>query len=297
MTRNAMNRRDFLAGSAALALAPALAGAKPTPKRPFRFAFLTDTHLKDAPTVRAVGRALAGLRKEAPDVRLLLHGGDLLNAADARPLDESRALIAAWKEMTRGYETRHVLGNHDLAALATPEAPGYGKALFEREIGPLRRSFTAGGLTFLLFDTVRIEGGGFRGAVDDATLAWLAAELAKTPNEAPIVTMGHVPLLTVMPLYDAGATVAPSDKLVVANGKAVVDLLRTRRVVAHLQGHTHVGEVCDDLSTKWLTGGAVCGDWWKGDRFGRYAPGYGLCAWDGETFAWTYRPYPWSPLA
>ena len=39
-------------------------------------------------------------------------------------------------------------------------------------------------------------------------------------------------------------------------------------VLAVLQGHLHVNELVEYQNTKFITGGAVCGNWWHGLQMG-----------------------------
>lgn len=292
-----MDRREFLAASAALTLVPTLSVAGQKKGKPFRFGFVTDTHLGTPESLRWTETALRTLRKRYPDVRLLIHGGDLLDQADALPSAESASLVTQWREIVarHSFDARHVIGNHDLAALKTPEDPGHGKTFFTREIGALNSHLMIGPIDFLFLDSIGLEGGAWEGRVEPLVLKWLAERLAAIPTENPIVIVSHIPLLTIMPQYDKGTPALVSKFVQVQNAKDVYELLRGHRVVAMLQGHTHVQEICDDRWTQWTTGGAICGDWWKGPRFGRYEPNFGVCNWDGERLTTTFETYGWKP--
>jgi len=61
-----------------------------------------------------------------------------------------------------------------------------------------------------------------------------------------------------------------------------------------LQGHTHVVEECTYMGTQYITGGAVCGDWWKGKRLGRHPEGFGVVTVQNDSLTYRYVPYGWS---
>jgi 3',5'-cyclic-AMP phosphodiesterase len=56
--------------------------------------------------------------------------------------------------------------------------------------------------------------------------------------------------------------------LSVANAPQVIGEFEGHNVIAVLQGHTHVNEMVDYKNTKYITSGAVCGNWWHGPRMG-----------------------------
>jgi predicted phosphodiesterase len=54
----------------------------------------------------------------------------------------------------------------------------------------------------------------------------------------------------------------------VGNSDQIVPLLEKNNVIALLQGHTHIVEDVHRHGIRYVTGGAVCGNWWKGAQFG-----------------------------
>src|SRR5262249_3369150 len=125
--------------------------------------------------------------------------------------------------------------------------------------------------------------------VDDEQLGWLTSALADIPPGAPILVFTHIPLVTGFLLYGDLQT-APNDALVVANARSVCDLLFAHKVKAVLQGHTHVCETVEYHGVRFITTGAVCGDWWRGKRFG-FPLGYGVLEIEGADFSYRYAGY------
>jgi hypothetical protein len=79
-----------------------------------------------------------------------------------------------------------------------------------------------------------------------------------------------------------------------------MDKLRNRPVVAILQGHVHVNERQELNGIPCVTGGAVCGKWWRGPNMGTY-PGLGMIeiipagtpkSMSNHNMAWNYRNTP-----
>ncbi|MER3495341.1 MAG: hypothetical protein C4320_00005, partial [Armatimonadota bacterium] len=166
-----MDRRTFLQGAAALPLATLPFPAAPA--RSFQFAFLTDTHHKNPSTLAAIGRCVAKLRQVAPDVRLIIHGGDLLNLADAQSGGRTLAQFSELLPLFQGFSFHATIGNHDLAALKSADDPLRGKAAFTKAVGPTFSRINAGGLTFLILDSVQVTGTTFTGAISSECLTWL----------------------------------------------------------------------------------------------------------------------------
>jgi hypothetical protein len=61
----------------------------------------------------------------------------------------------------------------------------------------------------------------------------------------------------------------------VLNSHAVLEKLKNRPLALILQGHVHTNERLDLAGIPCITGGAVCGKWWRGPN-GTTAPGVGL---------------------
>lgn len=299
-----MNRREFLTGSLAGALTlPTLSKAEPALEaRLARFAFITDTHIR--PTENAEKWIAVALKKVAslkPD--FVVHGGDLLDTADQQSIPEIEATFEKWKAIAKptGLKFHHTLGNHDLASIAgakkDPANPLSGKGFFSNKIatGKSYYSVDHGNMLLVVLDTVEITPeGGFRGFVDSTQLAWIKKTLEETPKTKPVVISGHIPIFSLVPEYDAGSTQPISSGTVVINGKDVFEIIKDHNVVAVFQGHTHSIEDLRYIKTKYITGGAICGNWWKGARFGVHEPGFAMVEVFADRAEWTYHTYGWT---
>jgi len=47
------------------------------------------------------------------------------------------------------------------------------------------------------------------------------------------------------------------------------------------------------VGVRYITGGAICGDWWKGPRLGVHPEGFVVAAVKGDNLKWRYIPYGW----
>lgn len=284
-----MNRRRFLSLSAAAAAA----GALPLSAQPkmqagsLRVAFFTDTHTQ--PELRAnEGTALAmrKIRLMKPD--LCIQGGDHVMDMTSVPRERSVMLLDEYEKTAHaldGIPVEHVIGNHDVfgrspeSGVATTD-PLYGKKAFEQRFsGRTYRSFDRAGYHFVILDSIQITPEReFDAMIDPAQLTWLRSDLAATPVGTPIVVATHVPLVSAAPQYspsDDKAAKAMQQQVLanlhgflVGNSRETIQCFEGHRVIAVLQGHTHINETVWWRDTPYITSGAVCGNWWRGSRWG-----------------------------
>ncbi len=110
----------------------------------------------------------------------------------------------------------------------------------------------------------------YEGRVDDAQLTWLAADLAALPPGRPIIVISHIPLVTAFACYNPRAADdrTARNKISVVNAPDILALFAGRNVLGVLQGHTHINETVLWHGVPFITGGAVCGNWWHGTHLG-----------------------------
>ena len=193
------------------------------------------------------------------------------------------------------------IGNHDLFDIAPmvtkgERGPDYGKGMWKRRLkqDATYKTFDHQGWRFIVLDSVGITAeGGWEGFLDEAQLRWVDDLLRKTGPKMPVVMLTHFPIMTLFGQYTEGTTAALSPGLIVKNGKAFKEIIQPYNVKAVFQGHTHVVEDCAYLGTHYITGGAVCGDWWKGKRLGVHAEGFTVATVSGDDLTWKYVPYGW----
>jgi Icc protein len=283
-----MNRRDFLLSSAVSAIAPSLVSDS------FQFAHVTDLHIQ--PELRAAEgcrQCIQVVNNCKPD--FVACGGDLVFDAAETPATRARLVYDLYQETIKGVSApiHHVIGNHDVFGVATasgvtPNDPMYGKRMFEDRIGHLYHQFAHKGWHFFFLDSIFLKGERYIGRIGDDQLEWLKRELAAIPANRPLVAVTHIPLVTAFPQY-ASSPSAP-ESLHIVNGREVLELFASHNLKAVLQGHTHVRETVLYNGCQFITSGAVCGNWWRGLRFG-HPEGFGLITVRNGELTWEYRTY------
>ncbi len=294
-------RRAALVG-ALLALLPCGPACRPRPSAPalLKVVFFTDVHARtEWETPQALARAAAAIAAENAD--LVICGGDLITDGYSAAPGQVAPRWDAYLRMHAAIRPAPVcaIGNHDLVGVApadgSPPAADP-RAEFRERLGlaSTYRSFDFRGYHFILLDPIDPAEGAepYRGFVGPDQMRWLHADLARTPPDVPIVLVSHLPLLTGFYQITAGLeTPVPANRGVV-NNREVLAALANHRLLAVLQGHLHVDETLRWGSTTFVTGGAVCGKWWRGAWQGT-PEGYGVLRLCPDRVEWEYRPYGW----
>ena len=297
-----MNRRHFIAHcGAGIAGLPLVSWAIEAPRaRPLRFAFFTDVHARvEWDTPAGMARAAAAINAAKPD--FIIAGGDLITDG----FQPSAATVAPRWEAYMGMhnaleaEVHPAIGNHDLVA-ARPEdgtvAADNPRKPFLEHMGLERtwRSFDAAGTHVVFLDTVHITNDTFKyhGFVTDEQLAWLKEDLAGVAADTPIIVVTHMPLLSVFNRARRGNFDPERPNRIVTNNRDVIAAFHARNVVLVLQGHLHVDEFIRYRGTTYITGGAVCGQWWRGPRSGT-EEGFGIVTLRPGQVDWQYVDYGW----
>ena len=297
-------RRRFLQLGGLSAVSCALPGCASWSARgatsPLRIVFFTDIHARtEWQTPQALEIAARAINREHAD--LVLAGGDLITDGF-----QSSALTVAPRGRTY-LEMHHtispqpypVLGNHDLVAAlpedgSRPSDDPRRQFLEHFKLARTYRAFDAGGVHFILLDSVDLTGGDlkYRGFIDSQQLEWLDHTIARIPQGEPIVVASHLPLLTGFYQRTMGAAAAAPANRIVTNSLEVLDRFSEHNLLLVLQGHLHVDELLRWRGTTFITGGAVCGKWWRGAWHGT-RNGYGVVTLRKDRVDWRYVNYPW----
>ena len=307
MSRNALTRREFLGatlmGAGALACgahkSPRLLPEPPGGSR-LRLVFFTDIHARtEWETPQAMAIAAEAINACKPD--LVIAGGDLITDGFQSSADTVAPRWDAYMKMHSAIHSRiyPVLGNHDLVA-AIPEdgtpPSADPRAIYRAKMGLERTwyAFDAGGYRFFILDSVQVTGDElkFEGRIPQEQLDWLRSEIAALPDQRPLVVVTHMPLLTGFYQATEGATSPAPRNRVVVNSREVLELFEGRNLLLVLQGHLHVNERAWWRGTTFITGGAVCGKWWRGPWHGT-EEGFGVLTLDGNQVGWEYVDYGW----
>lgn len=266
-----------------------------------KIVFFTDVHTRaEWDTPRALRMAAEVINAESPDI--VIAGGDLITEGFESTPDQARSRWDIYFENLHSRihaPIKVALGNHDLVAahpldgsppLRNPREPFL--SLFH--LSRTWYSCDFGGVRFIFLDAIRIGGSQleYDGYVDEPQLKWLAHELDSAGRETPCIVVTHMPLLT--GFYQAtqgGCTAAPANR-VVQNAHEVLRTFEGHNVPVVLQGHLHVNELLRWRGTTFITGGAICGKWWRGEWHGT-REGFGVVSLEGNHVEWRYIEYGW----
>jgi Icc protein len=298
-------RRRFLAAGAAAGAAccwPLRAAWSMTTRAPhLKIAFFTDVHARtEWNTPAALDMAAKAINSEKPD--LVIAGGDLItDGFESAPAQVQPRWETYFEHLHSKISApiEAAIGNHDLVAahpkdgsppLADPREPFLKYLKLERTW----RSMDFRGVHFVFLDAIRIGGSQYEyeGWLDEAQLQWLNEDLMAAGDKTPCVVVSHMPLLT--GFYQAtqgGCAAAPANRII-QNAHDVLKTFEGKNVAAVLQGHLHVSEMLRWRRVTFITGGAVCGKWWRGEWHGT-REGFGIVTLEGYHVEWRYIEYGW----
>jgi 3',5'-cyclic AMP phosphodiesterase CpdA len=244
--------------------------------------------------------AAAAITASSPD--LVIAGGDLITDGVQSSADSVGPRWDAYLEMHRAIRchVEPVIGNHDLVA-ARPEDGSQPsddpRAVFRTrfELDRCWRVVDAAGIRIFILDSIQVTDDALRyhGRISGAQLAWLRLELERTDPSTPIVVATHIPLLTALYQVTEGITEAPEANRVVVNNSEVIELFAEHNLLLVLQGHLHVEEMLRWRRSTFITGGAICGKWWRGSWHGT-PEGFGVITLRPDRVDWEYRGYGWT---
>jgi hypothetical protein len=138
-------------------------------------------------------------------------------------------------------------GNHDLAGVTghmSADDPLYGLRGYEALVGPAWYSFNYAGVHVLALDASLIYGGHVHGGFCPECLAWLRADLERTPLEQPLLIFLH---------QNAASWDNPGN---------LQEALAGRKVLGIFGGHTHKVRSYTWAGYQMHEGGALCGRFW-----------------------------------
>jgi len=210
-----------LAGCTERGGAPPRAAA--APPRDFFFLQLTDTHwgfrgAANPDAESTLARAVAAVNAAEVKPAFVVFTGDLTQTTDdAR---ERRARMAQFKEIVAGLDVKNVRflpGEHD----ATPDR---GEA-YREAFGETHYAFDHEGVHFVALDNVSEPGG----ALGEAQLEWLAADVARLSRQTPLVVLAHRPLFDLYPDWEWATR----------DGARALEILARHPSATVLYGHIH----------------------------------------------------------
>ncbi|MDX1933007.1 MAG: metallophosphoesterase [Capsulimonadales bacterium] len=302
---NPLSRRQAMAQlGATMTVSPWLAARTTAEVPTFSFVHLTDLHIMpENRAVEGVRMALQAVAHLPEKPAFVLIGGDIVHAASHAEKKRAERLYDLWQEASAvlALPLYYSVGNGDCLGTAgihrlAAQDPEYGKRWWQKRLGLSQRflTFDHRDWRFIILDSVRTDGDlPYYGEIDREQLDWLDGVLRKTDAKQPIVVLTHIPILTAYGLYDDDPALGPGENMIVKNGRAIIEMFQGRAVKAVLQGHTHAVEECLYAGTRYICGGAVCGNWWQGKRFGIHPEGFGIVRVSGDDLTYRYLPYGW----
>ena len=272
-------------------------------KETFRFVFMTDIHIQpERNAVEGFRTAIAHVNGLNPRPEFIIIGGDLMMDAADKDFTRADSLYNLFAETARSFQmpVHACIGNNDLLGLNPKSGvdnshPEFGKNIFVNRIaeGRTYRSFDHGTWHFILLDPIKtVPDGEYTGEIDSVQLRWLEEDLKKVGTEKPVVLALHIPLYTATFQFVRGPLTANTPQTVVINALDVQKICQPYNVRLVLQGHLHVVEEIVWKGTHYITGGAVCGAWWRGPMQG-FHEGFVVMDVKGDDFTWDYETYGW----
>ncbi len=268
-------------------------------KETFKVVFLTDIHLQpELNAVKGLSQALDSVNAIKPD--FIITGGDLIMDALRASYGRADSLYNLYNETIKkvGCPVYNTMGNHEIYGIlegsgADPEGEEYGEQMFEKRFGKSYYAFEHKGWKFFIINSIEDTGeNGYKGYIDAGQAKWIKEELEKTDISTPLVISTHIPFITAFTQRYQGSTVANSAGIVVENSKEILDLFKKHQLKLVLQGHLHAIEDIDIDGIHFITGGAVCGGWWKGPNQ-TYEEGFVSLEFGKDDFSWRYVDYGW----
>ena len=269
----------------------------PGPKLVARFAHISDMHIEEAgPSREHFSRAVRNISLLDPPVEFVVNAGDCVMDVLFSNKDEA---LAQWDRFLSvlppdfPLPVYHAIGNHDVWGWGLPadeqavvqSDPLYGKGMILQKLGLSSRyySFVHEGWRFFVLDSIHLADQVFdhpyTGKLDDEQFDWLTGELEATDPAMHVCIISHVPIFGACGLLDSseasGNWILPGPWQHI-DARRIINLLwQHPNVKLCMSGHTHQLEDLRHHGIKYISDGAISGNWWKGAYYD-FAPGYML---------------------
>ncbi|MBB2146786.1 metallophosphoesterase [Pedobacter sp. LMG 31464] len=291
-----MKRKEFLTSglfAAGIAMLPSTVSANnDRVKRSFRFAFISDIHVKPGVVPEAgMAKAIQHVQNLKPKVDFIVNGGDSIMDALAATKESAQIqwdLFHKIMEKENSLPVYPCIGNHDIYGWfqKTPDStdPLYGKNWAVKELKMTDRyyHFQKGKWDFIVLDSTQLNpAGGYVGKIDEEQLVWLKNKLAEIPKDRFIVIVSHIPILSICAGLFFNKTEANGD-LMIKRNLMHSDFLAIKalfnqypNIKTCLSGHVHLQDEVHYLGIKYYCNGAICGNWWSG-AYQEFDPAYAV---------------------
>ena len=261
-----------------------------------RFAHITDMHIQpDGPGAESFARALRDLQTRYPDLDFVLNTGDCVMETLHAQKAEAESQWETFRNVLDAecrLPVHHAIGNHDVWGWGLPadaqsslkSDPLFGKGMAVQQLQLPERyyAFDGGGWRFLVLDSTHpaevAPGEPYTGKLDAEQLEWLTQQIKSTSSSTPVCIVSHIPVLAACEFLDGPNE--SSGNWVVPGAWVHIDARRLwelfwehPNVKLCLSGHTHQVEDLRYHGLRYMTNGAISGNWWRGPYFD-FPPGY-----------------------
>lgn len=269
----------------------------------FSFVFMTDIHVEpELHATEGLLQAIDTINSLAPD--FVLTGGDNIMDALGQTYGRSDSLYNLFEETVKNLDMPiyYTMGNHEIFGLyeksgVSPDNKEYGKKLYEHRLGKPYYSFDHKNWHFIVLDGIGFtKDRHYYGVIDSVQIKWLKQDLKNVGKEKPVAISTHIPLLSVGRQIMSGPTEGFDASSIITNAHEIIQILEQYNVKLVLQGHLHFLEDINYNGIHYITGGAVCSNWWKGTRYGM-EEGFVKVDVSGEDFDWKYVDFGWDVQA
>lgn len=291
-----MKRKEFLQSSLAVAglsvLPNALSAKNKSQKKSFRFAFMSDIHVKPgAKPEEGMAKALQHIQNLKPQVDFIINGGDSIMDALAATSESTQTqwnLFRKIMEKENRLPVYPCIGNHDVYGWfqKTPDTsnPLYGKnwAVKALKMSDRYYHFQKEKWDFIVLDSTQNNpAGGYIAKVDEQQFEWLKKKLAEIPADHFICIVSHIPILSICSALFFDKNEANGD-LMIKRNLMHSDFLILKKLFSQypniktcLSGHIHLQDQVHYLNINYFCNGAVSGNWWGGP-FQEFDPAYAV---------------------
>ena len=267
----------------------------------FSFAFLTDIHLQPERGARVGFQwAIREVNKRNPD--FVLTGGDMVMDALNQTYGRADSLYTLYEDLVEKFKmpVYNTMGNHEVYGWQRFEEgieqhPEFGKLMYEQRLGPRYYSFDHKGWHFMVLDAMYLlEQRSYTGKIDKEQMDWIIGDLKQLGRDTPIAIGVHFPFVSSAFQIGMGSTAKIPEGLVTSNSREVLALFSDYNLKLVLQGHLHFLEDLDLMGqTRFITGGAVCGQWWQTPDDAPLQEGFLMIEVNGDDFTSKYVDYGW----
>jgi 3',5'-cyclic AMP phosphodiesterase CpdA len=267
---------------------------------PLRFVFYTDIHCRtEWDTPLAMEKAARAINDEKPDLTIV--GGDLITdgfQSSAETVAPRWETYMSMHDMIEG-DIYPVIGNHDLVSAITKDGTPPAedpRAIYRAKMGldSTYYSFDAAGYHFVVLDSIYVTGDDlkYNGFIWPEQIEWIKEDLSRIAKDTPIVLLSHIPLITVFYAATEGMHMPAPENRILVNNRRVLRLFRDHHLLLVLQGHLHALEMMQWRNITFITGGAICAQWWRGPWFDT-EEGFCVVTLNGDRIDWEYVDYEW----